>query len=168
MTADETARRSEYSVVVIDVENNGGRVAWHAAGLVAKEQLDLHRPKPGDAIAVLYVGEETSKRGRNQYKRWLVAAEHNNRPIPRHRVGMENGPDDYPDNVPPESQPIQEMRALIISTLNTIADAETRHRAKRTYADRFTDPRSTPAKQLANALAWTQSAAAGTEILDPL
>jgi hypothetical protein len=155
-------RRTEYPVVVIDTSDLG-QLAWHAAGAIAKEQLDLHRPKTGDTIAVLYSGEQTSKRGA-QFKRWTILVEHIPTPGPRpHRDGTENGPDDYPDNIP-----IDPQRALIISTLNDIDGKEMRHRAKLTFASRFGDPRTLPANQLSTALAWTQSAAVGKEILDPL
>ena len=65
-TRPAEGRRSAYPVLTIRTDDDTA-VAWHAAGAIASEQLDLHRPVVGERIAVLYRGTATSKGG-SEYK----------------------------------------------------------------------------------------------------
>ena len=137
-------RRSAYPVLTVELED-GSRVAWHAAGDIAAEQLAEHSPQVGDRVAVLYGGEAESKRGGGRYKRWAIAV----------------------DRVPVAPAPAAEPWAAIVAELNGIEDVALRHRAKRTFGRVFgRAPQYLDDDQLTPALSWAQRAARGEEELD--
>jgi hypothetical protein len=131
-TRDATASTQEYPVVVIDTD--GTVVAWHAAGTIAAEQLELHTPAAGDRIAVMYGGDHRSSTGR-RYKRWTIAVEHAAAPA-------------APRALDPRAE-------QIVDLLNTIPDAAARSDAKTKFAARYGVPQTVPADRLDAALAWT-------------
>lgn len=163
---DESKRRTAYPLISV-VTDEGRRVTWHAAGTIAAEQLDVHHPKPGDRIAVLYGGEHRSGGG-NRYKRWTIAVEHTlESPVPD--VGGPAG--ESPLAGPPVERGRSQAwyRAEILRTLQDIPEREHRHRAKRTFHRLYgAPPQTCPEALLVTALRWTNAAAAGTTDLDPI
>jgi hypothetical protein len=138
--ADPNKRRSAYPVIALDLgedpDDRGGLdrwVAWHAAGQIAAEQLDAHRPTIGDRLAVLFLGEHRSAGG-NRYKRWAIAVEHR-RPAPE-----ELDPND--------------PRTRIKATVLSIEDAATRNRVKTAFAHRFGVLRTLPDDRIDEATTW--------------
>lgn len=141
-------RRSEYSVLTIELDD-GSRVAWHAAGDIAAEQLAEHSPQVGDRVAVLYGGEAESKRGGGRYKRWAIAV------------------DRVPVAPTPSVDLLADGRDEIGRVLNGIEDVALRHRAKRTFARRFgRAPQYLDDSDVGPALVWARRAARGDEELD--
>lgn len=133
-------RRSAYPVLTVELED-GSRVAWHAAGDIAAEQLAEHRPVVGDRVAVLFGGEAESKRGGGRYKRWAIAV----------------------DRAPVAPDPRDEL--LVV--LNRITDRAVRIQAKATFSRLFEHaPQYLPLTRVDEALAWCRRAARGEEELD--
>ncbi len=66
----EGRRGQAYPVLTLDLDD-GRRVAWHAAGQIAAEQIAAQHPWPGDRVAVLYGGMPVSKSG-NEFRRWAL------------------------------------------------------------------------------------------------
>lgn len=154
--SNEGRRGDPYPVLVIDTDD-GQRLAWHAAGDIAAEQLAEHGPEIGDRIAVLFVAEQKSSRG-NTFKRWAVAVD---RQVP------DPGPSPRAPKTPGEHP--AETRALITERLNGIPDAATRHRAKKTFARvHGCAPQGLADADVDRAKQWVERAIAGREVLDEL
>ena len=148
--SNEGRRGDPYPVLVIDCED-GRRVAWHAAGEIAAEQLAEHAPELGDRVAVLFVAEQKSSRG-NTFKRWALAV-----------TKSAPGAGALPATAPAMT------RASIVQKLNEIGDVPTRHRVKKTFARvHKCAPGGLADADVAAALAWVERAIAGHEVLDEL